>query len=35
MKLKTFQGSYWKTAEDEHFRALQQAQDALNAMAPN
>ena len=34
MKLKTFQGSYWKTAEEEQRRALQQAQDALNAMTP-
>ena len=35
MKLKTFQGSYWKTAEEEHARALQQAQDALNDLTPN
>ena len=35
MKLKTFQGSYWKTAEEEQQRAVQQAQDALNALAPN
>ena len=34
MKLKTFQGSYWKTAEEEQRRALQQAQDALNALTP-
>ena len=34
MKLKTFQGSYWRTAEEEHARALQQAQDALNALTP-
>ena len=34
MKLKTFQGSYWLTAEEEQRRALQQAQDALNAMTP-
>ena len=35
MKLKTFQGSYWKTAEEEQQRAVQQAQDALNALTPN
>ena len=35
MKLKTFQGSYWMTAAEEQQRAVQQAQDALNAMAPN
>ena len=34
MKLKTFQGSYWKSAEEEHQRAVQQAQDALNALTP-
>ena len=34
MKLKTFQGSYWLTAEEEQRRALQQAQDALNALTP-
>lgn len=34
MKLKTFRGSYWKTAEEEQQRAIQQAQDALNAMTP-
>ena len=34
MKLKTFQGSYWKTAEEEQRRAVQQAQDALNALTP-
>ena len=35
MKLKTFQGSLWKTAEEEQQRAVQQAQDALNALTPN
>ena len=35
MKLKTFQGSYWRTAEEEHQRAVQQAQDALNALTPD
>ena len=35
MKAKVFRGSYWKTAEEEHARALQQAQDALNALTPN
>ena len=35
MKLKTFQGSYWKTAEEEQQRAVQQAQDALNALTPD
>ena len=34
MKIKTFQGSYWLTAEEEQQRALQQAQDAMNAMTP-
>ena len=34
MKLKTFQGSLWKTPEEERQRALQQAQDALNALTP-
>ena len=34
MRFKTFQGSYWLTAEEEQRRALQQAQDALNAMTP-
>ena len=34
MKLKTFQGSYWLTAEEEQRRALQQAQDTLNALTP-
>ena len=34
MKIKTFKGSYWKTAEEEQQRALQQAQDAMNAMTP-
>ena len=34
MKVHTFRGSYWKTAEEEQQRALQQAQDALNAMTP-
>ena len=34
MKIKTFQGSYWLTAEEEQRRALQQAQDALNALTP-
>ena len=34
MKLKTFQGSLWKSAEEEQQRALQQAQDALNALTP-
>ncbi len=33
MKFKTFQG-YWKTAEEEQQRAVQQAQDAMNAMTP-
>lgn len=35
MKPKTFNGSYWLTAEEEQRRALQQAQDALNAMTPD
>ena len=35
MKLKTFQGSLWKTPEEEQQRALQQAQDALNALTPD
>ena len=35
MKLKTFQGSLWKTPEEEHQRAVQQAQDALNALTPD
>ena len=35
MKLKTFQGSLWKTPEEERQRAVQQAQDALNALTPN
>ena len=35
MKLKTFQSSLWKTAEEEQQRAVQQAQDALNALTPN
>ena len=35
MRLKTFQGSYWKSAEEEQQRALQQAQDALNALTPD
>ena len=35
MKLKTFQGSYWKTAAEEDQRAVQQAQDALNALTPS
>ena len=34
MRFKTFQGSYWLTAEEEQRRALQQAQDALNALTP-
>ena len=34
MKIKTFQGSYWLTAEEEQQRALQQAQDAMNALSP-
>ena len=34
MKIKTFQGSYWLTAEEEQRRAVQQAQDALNALTP-
>ena len=34
MKLKTFQGSYWKTAAEEDQRAVQHAQDALNALTP-
>lgn len=34
MKVHTFRGSYWKTAEEEQQRAVQQAQDALNAMTP-
>ena len=33
-EIQNFQGSYWKTAEEEQQRALQQAQDALNAMTP-
>ena len=32
MKSKTFNGSLWKTPEEERQRALQQAQDALNAL---
>ena len=35
MKFKTFHGSYWLTAEEEQQRALQQAQDAMNAMTPD
>ena len=35
MKLKVFRGSYWKTAEEEQQRAVQQAQDALNALTPD
>ena len=35
MRAKVFRGSYWMTAEEEQQRAVQQAQDALNAMAPN
>ena len=35
MKIKTFQGSYWLTAEEEQQRAVQQAQDALNALTPD
>ena len=34
MRAKVFRGSYWMTAEEEHARALQQAQDALNALTP-
>ena len=34
MKLKVFRGSYWQTADEEQQRALQQAQDALNALTP-
>ena len=34
MKIKTFQGSYWLTAEEEQQRAVQQAHGALNAMTP-
>ena len=35
MKLKTLQGSYWRTAAEEDQRAVQQAQDALNALTPD
>ena len=35
MKPKTFNGSYWMTAEEEQRRAVQQAQDALNALTPD
>ena len=35
MKLKTSQGSYWRTAAEEDQRAVQQAQDALNALTPD
>ena len=35
MRAKVFRGSYWKTAEEEQQRAVQQAQDALNALTPN
>ena len=35
MKIKTFQGSYWLTAEEEQQRAVQQAQDVLNALTPD
>ena len=35
MKPKVFRGSYWKTAEEEQQRAVQQAQDALNALTPD
>ena len=35
MKLKTFRGSYWRTAAEEDQRAVQQAQDALNALTPD
>ena len=34
MRAKVFRGSYWMTAEEEQQRALQQAQDALTALAP-
>lgn len=35
MRAKVSRGSYWKTAEEEQQRAVQQAQDALNALTPN
>lgn len=35
MRAKVFRGSYWKTAEEEQQRAVQQAQDALNALTPD
>ena len=35
MKLKTLQGSMWKTAAEEDQRAVQKAQDALNALTPD
>ena len=35
MKVHTFRGSYWRTAGAEQQRAVQQAQDALNALTPD
>ena len=35
MRAKVFRGSYWQTAAEEQQRAVQQAQDALNALTPN